>query len=72
MKRGEDVLILKWNMLTKRRVELFVLVDQEMLRSHGYDKNRVNQKIASMVAIMNSLYKPFNIEILVKHIKVLK
>ena len=58
--------------LTKRRVELFVLVDDEMLRSHDNDKVLVNQKIAGIVSLMNSLYKPFNIEILIKHIKVEK
>ena len=56
--------------LTTRRVELLVLADEEMSRSHGGDKVRVNQKIASIVALMNSLYKPLNIEFLIKHITV--
>ena len=56
--------------LTTRRVELLVLADEEMSRTHGGDKVRVNQKIASIVALMNSLYKPLNIEFLIKHITV--
>ena len=53
-----------------RYVELYILADEALEASHGRDRQRVNQKIASIVAMMNSLYKPLNIEFLVQHIKV--
>ena len=53
-----------------RFTELYVLADKEMLSQYGGDKGRVKQKIAGIVAIMNNLYKPFNIKFLISHIKV--
>ena len=53
-----------------RYVELYILADDVLLASHGGDRGRVNQKIAGIVALMNSLYKPLNIEFLIAHVKV--
>jgi hypothetical protein len=58
----------KGSTILPRFVELYLLVDKAMEQTFGNHK-AVMQRIASMVGLMNELYKPLNIQLLVTHIQ---